>query len=328
MNFESTYNVNNTDLNFSTDISCKGVENSGGKIISGFAFEKDNNAKYNIKTSNCANLKLATNVGDIKKGVVLDEVCDCEIVSINNNILTCPKNKFIKTYFPTLNKISCCSPCTNNGTIKTEFNDDKCQDVLINPTTHIAMCPKDMFVSKIDLQNSKISCCPPVIGGSYGQEIMKINEKCKQMGIDNNICMNDSSNIVKRLEETCKKYGIKDEDCKYNNIINFEKKCDTYGMKYTSIDGGQVKNPSSYLECHKNNFDDLDRFCTQNSITPCNWENIQIWKDNSNSNIKNLSGLFKNTKSLWIIVVVILIILLIVFVCYKFNEPLSKYTVI
>lgn len=314
LNFNTTPSVNSRDLNFSSDISCRDVETAGGKISTGFSFQQNNKTNtFSIKDANCANLTLGSDMGNLKKGTILSDVCDCEIASINNGAITCPNNKFIKSYYPSSNKVSCCSPCTSNAEIKTAYSTPNCNDVNVDGTTYLAMCPINQFANGIDFTNSKVKCCKPSASGNLGLSTVDMTNQCKNLGITGTC----NEKTINQYEKVCNDLGIK--NCNYTNIMNTENICNNYGMKYYDVDTNLLMNPESYLVCNENNFADVDKFCKEKNITPCNWQNIQAWKQNTIDqlaedveNIDTLQNSFEQTINRNTILLVVFIVILIV----------------
>lgn len=99
-----------------------------------------------------------------------------------------------------------------------------------------------------------------------------INDECKKMGIDSNKCTEEN---IKNLKNKCTEYGIGIENCTMGNMLGTEQKCNVYGMKYFDFNSNKYKNTDSYLSCHVDNFDKLDKYCEDNSLDTCNFYNMR-----------------------------------------------------
>lgn len=269
MYFDSTEAIENYRINTLNDIvSCgdNGIEGGvgGGKFFNGIVF--DNNK---IKSAKCAGLKLAQDVYNFKKDTLLNNTCHCEIVSNNGPILKCPPNKYLRTYYPLLNKGLCCTPCTSNSEITTTDNSIQCYQIYKDNKNNTVQCPSNGLIkSIIQTSNPSIECCRPNIGGTYAILQEKLTDECKKLNITN--CHEEE---IKKIKEKCQKYGI--QNCNIQTIQDIENKCNSYGMKYYDMLNNRLQNNDSQIECNIDNFSKLDRLCEEENIKDCKWSNIE-----------------------------------------------------
>ena len=275
----------NCDINLNQEFSCNEMGNSGGKMLSGINFfkinQKDKKSDPKIKSINCKGVKVKDY--NHNNNIIFDSSIDCELVPIVNGYAKCPNNKFIKSYHPNNNKISCCYPSQlgKGRDIILEGDLNSCENVNLDKNgENILQCPNDKLATDININNNiKLKCCGVSLAGTYGSEIMNMNNKCKQMGI-----LKCNNNNVKKYESICTNYGLK--KCNTNEIDEIERKCDKYGMRYLSKKN-VIHNPECPLLCHQNNFEDLDKYCKENNIDECNWKNINEQRINDIKDIKN-----------------------------------------
>ena len=279
MSFVSTDVVDNFKINVSGDISCKDEGTGNGGIISSLFLEQDNGPNYKIKSAKCSILKIDNDIDDYKKDTKLNNVCDCEVVDEKAGFITCPDNKFVRTYYPALKKGLCCSPCSFDSLLKTQFTQTKCQQVI--KTSDEMKCPPGTYVRKISTNKTapSIECCYPT-----PLEISKGNEEeCKKYGFTT--CSNRD---IKKLREKCKTFGI--TDCNVINVDAVMNKCKAYGQRYYDDKEKKYINTDSPIECHVDNFEKLDEKCKQHGITECTVQNLNSKViDGINSDIQKIN---------------------------------------
>lgn len=258
--FASTPTVNNTDLNLENnkDISCKSPETAGGRVFSGIYVAQNQDKKTKSKipniitSSDCSGISLSKALDQYPVGTTLNTVCDCELMNVDDGKVECPADKFIKSYLPSLNKVTCCSPCNDSGNIKTQFKTEDCSETfakidMTNPNSITSIkCPTNNYMKGFTITNNTASakCCYPILGGDVAVNQGIQYHKCQDLGITDN-CNKDN---VKNYESYCKKYGIL--SCNKDNVVKFQNDCEINDMNYTTIDG-ETRNPGSNKMCHQ-----------------------------------------------------------------------------
>jgi len=333
--------IDSNKLNASGDISCVDFKGSGGRIWSGVQVEREDNGKPIFKYAKCARIKPEEEIYHFKKGSSLNNYCDCEIVEATEGKMICPQNKIMSTYYPLLNKASCCSPCYGkNGDLKASFPDGQCRWETKKPEIKDVSCPEGQLMKSFEINNllSRVECCAPQLNGEYIDKHTTMMENCNNMELSEEEC---DEKIVGDLKDKCNKYGIR--NCTLDEIKKVEDKCDKYGMKYYDTVTNNYKNTDSYLKCHTNNFDKLDQQCARNNINKCNFYELRDNNIDSVSSIKSdlinidkIEDVFENKMKaielkinisrillflfISIITVVLLVILLFIYKKHSNNE--------
>lgn len=286
MSLLTTNPIDNFELNKSTDISCKEDDIIGTKLMSGVSFTSTNN-KIKINSAKCSNLKLGNDIMNLKKGAMLNELCDCESVDQVDNNYSCPNNTYLRSYFPNTGKILCCSPCNSSNNLMVKNNARYCKNIYTRANNINNQCPQNSLITgfKSVGKDIVVNCCKPFESGQLVDQQNALNQECKSMGLDS--C---SASNIQELKNNCKKLGL--IDCNKTNIENLQKKCDSYGMKYFDLNQQKYINSDSYLDCYINNFSKMDEICKNNSIDNCNWYNL------SNSKLKTLQLSTNNINNL------------------------------
>lgn len=281
-------NVLNNDLN----ISC--VNPSSKRILNRVSFDKSGKQISGV----CSGLKLSSDVGSYKKDDKLD-LCDCQVASLNNKLLTCPQNKFMVSISGDNKSALCCNPCINN--INTVTNPGSCLITMANN------CPENSYITSV-LPGKTITCCYPSLNKTIVQDQEQQNKLCRQYGLSN--CSNTNIN---NLENRCKAAGI--TDCSVNNINLFQQKCNQYGLRYNDINGN-LQNSNSPIDCDANIFPIIDSICKSTNIKPCTVNNISnaqinLLKDQINlvRKLDSISLLILPTSVLAIITIILFIII-------------------
>lgn len=287
-NFDTVDTIINNKLNASSDITCSGAEIPGGKVFSGIYINKGLLGGNNMKYANCSDLKSLKKVGDLEKGGMLGNVCDCEMVNIKDGIIQCPLNKFLKAYYPSKKKGSCCTPCVDSK-LKTKYNDDFCQTIELSEGKENVMCPNGYYLSGVDLNKRHIKCCKPELYGAKVVEKKENDEKCMALGLDN-------CDDYEKYKAKCNMYGLK--NCHIDEIKDIENKCEKYGLRYNKKDGSLI-NPHSNMICHESNIKYLDDFCDYRGIEECNLDKI--------NNLKETDKYF------WILLIVLTTLIILTF---------------
>jgi hypothetical protein len=312
---KSTGNFNNIDLNLNSDISCRGIENEGGKVMSGLRIQKKNN-KQQIVASSCSGLNTDPNKPLVGlNNTDLNNVCNCSIVNMVNSNITCPKNKYMRTYYPLLGKASCCTPCNDNITV--EYDNDNCTDIYGNATDELLKCPEDSYVTGIYLtQNTrKLKCCKPHLSGKLVDKYYEMNKRCDELDISP--C---SAELITNRKLECSRGGL--DVCNEQTLNGFRNKCNKYGMRYEREDGNII-NPSSKYICHNDTFAKLDKLCDDRDINDCSIENIDKYYDHKiqklDTQLQALDNITNNSYSelltvnnfIWIVLSLILFIIVL-----------------
>lgn len=274
--------VNSNTLNKETDISCKNQDGSGGRILSGFKYGRDDTG-YKIELAKCSSVKIDENIFGLQKGTEFSKTCDCEMVEAQNGSVTCPNEKFLNTYYPLLKKGSCCKPCNNEGKIKVSVDEKNCFPVVKSESDNDASCPDKLFMKNINFTNgtAKIECCAAKFEGDIVEKQNVANDECSKMKIPKELCSNEFMNTLKNK---CKEYGI--ADCNYDAVRNIESKCNSYGMRYFDTLENKYKNTDSSMNCHADNFLKLDNQCTKNNVNSCSVYNLRDSQSNDVQSLK------------------------------------------
>lgn len=280
--------IDNNKLNTNDGISCVNLSNSGGRIWAGIDIEREKDGMPIFKSAKCAHLKPEDEIYHFKKDSFLDNYCDCELVDTKEGKLSCPSNKMISTYYPLLNRATCCSPCSSDNKLKTIFPDDQCKWETMKPEVKDVSCSPSQYMKSFEINKllSKIECCTPQLTGEYLDEHNNNSKECNNMELDAEEC---NEKNVKNLMDKCNQYGIK--TCNMNEIKRIEDKCDKYGMKYYDSTTNTYKNTDSYLSCHLENFDKLDQQCAKNNISNCNFYEL---RDNNIDSVTSMKSNFIN----------------------------------
>ena len=276
--------VNSNALNVNSDISCKNGNGSGGRAWTGAEITRTGNGTPKIGYAKCGSISIEEDIYNLKKGTLLDNTCDCEMIVEKQGELLCPPGKFLNTYYPLLKKASCCTTCTDDGKAKTSFGYDKCSFTFKTKNDTDLSCPPNKFLNSLSINqnNAKLNCCSPTLKGENIEKHVVNNEECKKVGIDQNLCNDDN---LKDLKHKCKEYGI--ANCTQEEILKVEEKCNVYGMRYFDSANNKYKNTDSYLNCHVDNFDKLDNYCKENSMGTCNFYNMRQTPSSDINSIKN-----------------------------------------
>ena len=266
--------VNSNKLNISSDISCKNNNGSGGRLWSGAQILRDDKGTPKIEYAQCGSINIEEDIYNLKKGTMLDNTCDCEMIDEKQGEMACPNGKYLSTYYPLLKKASCCSSCTPDGKVKTSFKPDDCSIVFKDKNDKDISCPPNKFLRllSVNQNNAKLDCCSPKLEGEQVEKHNILGEECKKMGLDRKSCTDEN---FANLKNKCKEYGIGIENCKVDEVLRVEQKCNVYGMKYFDSKDNKYKNTDSYLTCHADNFDKLDNYCKENSLNTCNFYNVR-----------------------------------------------------
>ncbi|QKF94226.1 hypothetical protein QKU48_gp0768 [Fadolivirus algeromassiliense] len=273
--------VNSNVLNKEKDPSCKNQDGSGGRIWSGFKYGRDETG-YRLEHAKCSNLKLEENVYDLQKGTEFQKVCDCEMVEGKNGSIECPNDKFLGTYYPLLNKGSCCKPCNNDGKVKVSIDQKNCFPVVKGKDDTEISCPDKLFMKNMNFVDgtAKIECCAPKFEGETVEKQNIVIDDCTKMKIPKELCSNEFMNTLKTK---CKEYGI--TECDYETVRNVESKCNSYGMRYFDTLENKYKNTDSPIICHVDNFNKLDGQCVKGNVSSCSVYNLM---DNQSKDVVGL----------------------------------------
>ena len=246
----SSYKVyRNNELNLDTNTSCKGQENSGGYLFNGISVSKQNGVPK-VNQAFCGSITAKKDLENIPINTEFNNTCQCEFKAVINGDTTCPKDKFIKAYYPQNNKISCCSSCLNDGHV-IAGNSDKSghcvtQYIQLSDKTADLKCPPNTFMKSMTMTDNtaNITCCYPILSGPYAVEQGLELNQCDALGIPALLC---TANKIKEYNNYCKKYGL--SVCNQESINQFYKDCDNHNYLYQNVDN-ETKNPNSVKECH------------------------------------------------------------------------------
>lgn len=317
MSFAITSNTTNSNKSNNGAISCKGNTGLIGGIWSGFELSQNVSGTPQMEYAKCSNVSLQNDIYNLKKGSLLDNTCECEIVAETNGEITCPAGKYITTYNSTTKKGICCELCSSDNKVKTSYRPTDCSIAFKEKNIHDVSCPNNTFLKSINVNqnNSKITCCRANLQEGSTQEnnlLPKASTEAHNLPLKVSTETNNSpkvstetNNLPTVSSETnnmntnkCKEYGL--SVCTSEAINLAETKCNQYGMKYYDSTDNKYKNTDSYLGCHIDNFGKLDEMCKQNSVTPCNFYGIrqQSWNDittikNDISKIDAIDGIYE-----------------------------------
>lgn len=301
----SPISIRNHDLNFSTDISCKNAENGGGKIFSGISINGSDKNKINHAA--CSNINVNLPIKNYSIGTQLNESCDCEIRNLVGGEVKCPEGKFVKSYYPNLKKVTCCSPCIESGNIKGTNNNDNCmyKYAQIDKTqkhTNLT-CPNNSFIRGFGIteNTAKIECCDPALGGSYAVEQSIMKHRCDELGISESEC---TQKMIDQFEDYCKKYNI--YQCDNESIEKYKNSCYDYGFKYR-LPNGKTKNLESTIDCHNDLIHETKKDCAARDLPDCTIQNLNSVSYNTMNAIRRVLI----NPFVWLSTVVLLLILII-----------------
>lgn len=277
-------------LNVSGDISCRDINNSGGRILAGVQIERTKDGKPGFLYGSCATVRPKKKIYKMREDQYLDQYCDCQLVDVENGRATCPNGTALSTYYPLLNKASCCSPCFDGGKIKASFPSTNCQMITKDVKENDISCPAGQYAKSFEINNllSKIECCTPDMTGEYLEKHNQLMNSCKLMGMAEEEMMEECDPVeVEKLKSDCNKYGILETECTKNKVLDVQAKCDQYGMRYWDPPTNSYKNPDSYINCHQGNFQKMDDECARKDIKVCNFENLKGYNYESLKELKN-----------------------------------------
>lgn len=267
-------------LNFSTGNYKSNKLAQGGNMTcsKGFMSGLNNNVSKDavvLESANCGAITLNEDIYNLKKGTVLSNLCECEdVTGVPGKTLSCPSGKFINTFYPLLNKVTCCKNCSEDNTAKTSYDDKHCSVVFKDSTAVNQSCPTNNFLKSVTITqaNTKLECCAPTLTGTVVQKANQLDDSCEALGISKDKC---NADFVNEVKSRCKEYGT--EFCNLTNLQNVEGKCNTYGMRYYDINENKYKNTDSYMSCHNDNFPKLDSYCHDKGMSQeqCNFYNIK-----------------------------------------------------
>ena len=270
LNF-STGTFNSNPLTKAGDLTC------GNSLMTGINISTSNNSAAAIGSAQCGTITLSDDIYNLKKGTKLNNLCQCEDVTGRpGQDLTCPTGKFISTYYPLLNKVTCCKSCSPDNLSQTTYTDPDCTTIFKNKGDPNQSCPANHFLKSISVTpaNTKLVCCPPSLSGSFVEKADQLQSDCDLLGINKDKCTAEFLNEVKHR---CQEYGIPANTCNLSSLQKLEGKCNQYGMRYFDINANKYKNTDSYVTCHNDNFSKLDKDCKTKNIGPksCNFYNIK-----------------------------------------------------
>lgn len=313
----SPISIRNNNLNFSKDISCKNAENTGGKMFNGIVIKKD---KTNvINNAMCSGVNTVFPLKDYSIGTELDSACNCEIRTIVNGEVKCPENKFIKSYYSDLKKVTCCSPCIDSGNIKAINNNENCFPAFAqldkNQKTELT-CPENSLMRGFGITENtvRIDCCHPVLGGSYAVQQGIMGHRCADLGIQEKDC---TQKEIDKYESYCKKYNV--YKCNNDGIEEYTNKCNDYGFRY-NVPSGDTENISSNYNCHNNLISELEKDCEKRDIKTCTVQNV----NSIPYNIMNAIRRVMVNPFIWLSMIILLVILIIYMI---YNNKKSKLVI-
>lgn len=287
--------IMNSVLNNDPNISC--INPSSKRLLNRLSFDKNNKQISGY----CSGLKLANDIASLKKDTVLD-LCDCQVANLNNQLLTCPQNKFMISLTNDNKSAMCCTPCVDN--INTAIDQPSCL------TTTLNSCPQNSYITSV-LPGKTITCCYPSLNQTIVRKQENNNKLCNEYGLSK--C---SDSTVMDTKNRCANAGI--DQCSVNNLNNFYEKCSKYGMKYTDM-LGTIHNSSSPIDCHTNNFPIIESLCKNTGIAPCNIQNISDIQMNI---LKNQLSFIRSIDSLKILILptsILLLLSIIMFIIILFT---------
>jgi len=268
MSFETSNTADNFKINVTGDISCKNEESIGGKIISGITIDATDANNIKIKSAQCSDIRLKDNIADLPKGTVLNNICDCELVDGLNGVVNCPDNKFLRTYYPAIKKGLCCSPCTSDSKLKSQYVKQNCNFIPRVGNENIMKCPDNTYMQNISIGGKvpSIECCYPTPAGEIFDKDKQQKNECKQYGLKS--C---SSDDIVKLKDACKLYGL--AQCTADNLDKLQQRCNQYEMRYMDYKTNKYVHAESPIVCYNDNFNKIDEKCRKNNIKVCNVPN-------------------------------------------------------
>jgi hypothetical protein len=296
-------------------------------VLTGLNTSVGKNNALVIDSANCGNIKLEDDIYNLKKGSLVNKLCECETVTGTNGVVSCPNGKFINTLYPLVNKAVCCRTCSPDEKTKTTYTQKKCSIVFKDRSDKNQTCPNGTFLKSISINssNTKMECCYPEFEGE-----VEMDDECGALGLNKDKCNVDQ---MKELKHRCKEYGA--NNCNVNSLKNLENKCDSYGMRYFNSDENKYKNTDSYMTCHKDNFEKLDKYCESNNIENCNFyeikdkhvkdlqvdvSNIDGIQDSFENKLKIIPNTFTAKLFIFLSLCVLLLVVILIIYLYRNKE--------
>ena len=142
--------------------------------------------------------------------------CDCELHDIVDNQVICPKNKFVNTKYPLIDKVLCCSPCKVKPPLSKDLA-EKCSKYGLRECSEENVEGLESDLKKYGLEEQT------------GESIRNFYNKCDRYGLKyydriNNRMKNSDSYLecsvdnFNKMDNICKNDGIPQGQCNWYNV--------------------------------------------------------------------------------------------------------------